>query len=171
ASMEPTLRIGERVFANMRAYEAQPPARGDIVVVTVPRDASTFYIKRIIGLPGESVQLVNGVVEINGQAIPTADAGTYRYSHSGQAEQQGTLKRESPPNGASYTTLDLIKNGPYDSTKVYQIPDGHYFLLGDNRDNSVDSRVDKFGYIPQANVLGKISWVFWSPDLSRIGTK
>jgi signal peptidase I len=170
-SMEPTLRLGERAFANMRAYNDQPPARGDIVVFTLPRDPATTYVKRVIGLPGEQIQLKSGVVYINGQAVPTVDAGTYKIVTEGEPEKSGRLKRETLSNGVSYTILDLVDNGFYDNTAVYQVPPGNYFMLGDNRDNSSDSRViGAMGYIPRANVIGRIGMIFWSSDLSRIGT-
>jgi signal peptidase I len=170
-SMEPTLRIGESAFANMRAYDGQAPARGDLVVLTLPRDPSTVYLKRVVGLPGEKVQMRNGILHIDGQAVPTADAGTYKLALQGEPQKTARLKRETLPNGVSYTTLDLVENGFLDNTQVYQVPPDNYFMLGDNRDNSTDSRVlNQVGYIPRTNVIGRISWIFWSPDLSRIGT-
>jgi signal peptidase I len=170
-SMEPTLRLGEYAFADMRVYNDAPPTRGDIVVFTLPRDPATTYVKRVIVLPGEQVQMQNGIVYINGQAVPAADAGTYKLSATGEPEKSGRLKRETLPNGVSYTILDLVDNGFLDNTSVYPVPADHYFMLGDNRDNSSDSRVlNQVGYIPRANVIGRIGMIFWSPDLSRIGT-
>jgi signal peptidase I len=170
-SMEPTLRLGEYAFADMRAYNDAPPARGDIVVFTLPRDPATTYVKRVVGLPGDQVQMKNGIVYINGQAVPAADAGTYKLAANGEPEKSGRLKRETLPNGVSYTILDLVDNGFLDNTAPYPVPVDHYFMLGDNRDNSSDSRVlAQVGYIPRANVIGRIGMIFWSPDLSRIGT-
>jgi signal peptidase I len=170
-SMEPTLRLGEYAFANMLAYGGQDPERGDIVVLTLPRDPSTVYVKRVVGLPGEKLQMKNGVLQINGQAVPTESAGTYKLATTGQPERMVPLKRETLPNGVTFDTLDLVSNGFYDNTPVFDVPAGKYFLLGDNRDNSTDSRVlNQFGYIPRANVIGRISWIYWSPDRSRIGT-
>jgi signal peptidase I len=170
-SMEPTLRLGERAFANMRAYDDDAPARGDIVILTLPQDRSAEYVKRIVGLPGETVQMQNGILHIDGKPVPAVDAGTYKTTSDGEAAKEAPLKRETLPNGASYLTIDLVKNGFYDNTPPYQVPPGHYFVLGDNRDNSRDSRMlTQFGYIPRANVIGQIAWIFYSPDFSRIGT-
>jgi signal peptidase I len=170
-SMEPTLRLGERAFANMRAYDGDAPARGDIVILTLPQDRSAEYVKRIVGLPGETVQMQNGILHIDGKPVPTVDAGTYKIASDGEAAKEAPLKRETLPNGVGYLTIDLVKNGFYDNTPPYQVPQGHYFVLGDNRDNSRDSRMlTQFGYIPRANVIGQVSWIFWSPEFSRIGT-
>jgi signal peptidase I len=171
SSMEPTLRLGERAFADMLAFDAHAPVRGDIVVFNLPRDTSTTYVKRIVGLPGEKVQMKDGILHIGGKPMPTVDAGTYKLVSPGEPDKQVPLKRETLPNGVSYTTIDLVSNGFLDNTQVYQVPAGHYFVLGDNRDNSADSRVlSQFGYIPRANVIGRIAFIFWSSDFSRIGT-
>lgn len=167
AGMVPTLHVGEYLFANMWAFDEEEPARGDVVVFALPRDFSTIYVQRVIGLPGEKVQITKGILHIDGQAVPTVDAGTYELSG-----KQGRLKRETLPNGVSVTTLDMTDNSFYDNTPVYQVPQWHYFMLGDNRDNSSDSRaLSQVGYIPRANVIGRMARIYWSPDASRIGTQ
>src|SRR5882757_9094867 len=126
-SMEPTLRLGEYAFANMRAYGGQDPERGDIVILTLPRDPSTIYVKRGVGLAGEKLQMKNGVLQINGQAVPTESAGTYKLATTGQPERMVPLKRETLPNGVTFDTLDLVSNGFYDNTPVFDVPAGKYF--------------------------------------------
>src|SRR5262245_19279415 len=122
SGMVPTLHVGEYLFANMRAFDGEDPARGDVVVFRLPRDPSTIYVQRVIGLPGEKVQIKQGILHIDGQAVPTVDAGPYRASEDGRQER---LKRETLPNGVSVTTLDMLDNGFYDNTPVYQVPPGH----------------------------------------------
>jgi len=168
SSMAPTLQVGDYILANMRAYEVDAPRRGDLVILTLPRDPAVIWIKRVVGLSGEKIQMRSGVLHIDGQAVPTVDAGSYKLP--GESKEV-PLKRETLPNGVSFLTLDLDKNGFYDNTEVYEVPPGHYFVLGDNRDNSLDSRVlGQVGYIPRANLIGRPTWIYWSSDLSRIGT-
>jgi signal peptidase I len=172
-SMEPTLRIGDYMFADMRAYDTDAPTRGDVVVYLLPRDMTTIYTHRIVGLPGETMQMKSGVLHIDGKAVPTVDAGPYTLTpeHASEKPSEGRLKRETLPNGVSVLTLDMVPNGFYDNTQGYPVPQGHYFVMGDNRDNSSDSRVlSQVGYVPRANVIGRAAWIYWSHEWSRIGT-
>ena len=132
------------------------PQRGDIVVFQLPRDESQTYIKRLIGLPGDRVQLVNGVVMINGKAIPRTDIGTTQ--DPGQPEVKVTQFRETKPNGQSYVTFSQGPDHDYENTDVYVVPDGQFFFMGDNRDNSLDSRWPGqigVGFVPAENLVGK----------------
>ena len=150
------------------------PDRGDVVVFRLPRDDSTDYIKRVIGLPGDKIQMIDGVLQINGEAVKHERAQDYVGDDpcGGSRTPVRTKRwRETLPNGVSYYSLDCSDNGFYDNTPVYTVPPDHYFMMGDNRDNSTDSRVlTQMGYIPRANVIGRIGMIFWSSDLSRIGT-
>jgi signal peptidase I len=112
------------------------------------------YIKRVVGLPGDRIQVTDGQLFINGEAVKRELVGSYtpegRYSQSTDVP----VYRETLPNGVSYTTLDLTPNSPGDNTREFVVPEGHYFMMGDNRDNSQDSRFD-VGYVPLENFIGR----------------
>ena len=179
-SMVPTLLIGDYLFVSKYTYGyskhsipfspplfngrvwAAAPKRGDIVVFRLPKDDSTDYIKRVIGLPGDRIQMINGQLNINGQAIKRERVEDFIDDEGGRTVR---IKRwrETLPEGVSYTTLDMMDNGFYDNTQVYLVPDGHYFMMGDNRDNSTDSRfLNQVGYVPLDNMVGKAQIIFFS---------
>jgi signal peptidase I len=179
ASMEPTLHVGDYFIANMRAFDDHEPERGDVIVFKLPRDRSIFYLKRVVGLPGDKVQIRNGILHINGEAVPTSDAGRYSYVGDGLSQKNLEAPMKQEVLGKDRTALVLgygayPGRGPYD-TAVFEVPTAHYFVLGDNRENSIDSREQSprfgVGYVPRANIIGKIAWIFWSSDRSRIGRK
>ena len=176
-SMEPTLGVGEHFIVNMRAFNNRLPERGDVAIFSLPRSPDTTYVKRVIGLPGDEIQLKGGALHINGEAVPTSDAGNYTYSTAapGTSAETARMKREVLPNRRTILVLDSTPNGYFDNTAVFKVPPGHYFVLGDNRDNSTDSRAQSpqygVGYIPRANMLGVVSWIYWSSDRSRIGSR
>ena len=121
----------------------------------LPKDDTTDYIKRVIGLPGDRIQMIDGVLHINGEPIKRERIDDFIETEEGGRTTRVKRWRETLPNGVSYTTLDLIDNGFYDNTKVYEVPPGQYFMMGDNRDNSTDSRVDRqVGYVPLENLVG-----------------
>ncbi len=153
-----------------RMVLADTPKRGDVAVFKLPTNIEIDYIKRVIGLPGDRIQMIDGVVNINGVAVPKVPAGEYDDS-SHDAFGSGPVKipkfTETLPNGVQYTVLDSGDQGWPDNTDVYQVPDGHYFMMGDNRDNSQDSRFKNVvGFVPIENFVGRADIIFFSisPD-------
>jgi signal peptidase I len=180
-SMEDTLLIGDYLFVSKSTYGfsrysfpfglipfegrffvTSEPERGDIVVFKFPPDNSTDYIKRLIGLPGDRVQMREGVLYINDQAVPKEKIEDY-VELIGEETRNVPRYRETLPNGVSYEVLDRDPQGNLDDTQVFVVPEGHYFMMGDNRDNSADSRVD-VGYVPFENFVGKAQIIFFSTD-------
>jgi signal peptidase I len=191
-SMVPTLLVGDVFFVSKYAYGythyslpfsprlfsgrifGSAPLRGDVVVFRLPKDDSTDYIKRVVGLPGDRIQMKQGLLYINGTPVTRERLTNYfgDGDSCGSTGDAGTKRwRETLPNGVSYETLDCIDNGFYDNTNVYTVPDGHFFMMGDNRDNSTDSRVlSAVGYVPLENIVGRAGLIFFSrsPDTSAV---
>ncbi|MFQ5783453.1 MAG: signal peptidase I [Alphaproteobacteria bacterium] len=182
-SMIPTLLVGDYLFVAKFSYGysryslpfslplfsgrifADPPERGDVAVFKLPRDNSTDYIKRIIGLPGDRIQVTGGVLFINGEPIPRERIEDFVETDAFGNTRRVTQYRETLPNGHSYRVLDRTINGRLDNTGVYEVPKGHYFAMGDNRDNSLDSRVlDGVGFIPAENLVGRADIIFFSTN-------
>ena len=182
-SMIPTLLIGDYLFVSKFSYGYSrfslpfnlpliagrvfytEPERGDVMVFKLPKDTSTDYIKRIIGLPGDTVQLKDSVLYINGKPVKRERVGDY-ISQNGAGNYNRTARyRETLPNGKSYFTLEYTEKTIFDSTPVYTVPEGHFFAMGDNRDKSKDSRyLDDVGFIPRENLVGRAEFLFFSVD-------
>jgi signal peptidase I len=179
-AMQPTLLIGDYFFVAKYAYGysryslpfspplfsgrifGAPPRYGDVVVYRLPRDTSIDYVKRVVGLPGDRIQMIQGQLYLNGTPVKRE-----RLADIIEDGKPAKHWRETLPNGASYETLDLIDNGPLDNTPIYVVPPNQYFMLGDNRDNSQDSRITTaHGYVPFENLIGRVETIFWSvnPD-------
>jgi signal peptidase I len=145
-----------------RIFGAEPE-RGDVVVFKLPRDNSTDYIKRVIGLPGDEIVMSHGVLSINGEEVPKRRTGSFVTKVNGGPPRKIPAYEETLPNGVTYTVLDADKNGPFDNVGPYKVPQGHYFMMGDNRDNSTDSRASwGVGYVPFENLIGRAEIIFFS---------
>lgn len=169
-SMTPTILISERVLVDIDVYKQNMPSRGDLAIFKLPRDNSTNYVKRVIGLPGDKIKMTGGQLFINGSQVSRVNAGEGLDSSGGSPIR---LKRyvETLPGGKQYYIFKASDNEPLDNTIEYDVPLGNLFTLGDNRDNSLDSRVlSAVGYIPVKNLVGRLTAVAWSPNLRRIGT-
>jgi len=179
-SMKDTLLVGDYLFVSKYAYGysryslpfspdifsgriwAEPPTRGDVAVFKLPRDPSVDYIKRVIGLPGDKIQMIDGVLQINGTPVPKVKIDDYVTTDE-FGETRVARYRETLPNGVSYEVLDLDPHSFSDNTPVFEVPAGHYFMMGDNRDNSTDSRVlGAVGYVPFENFVGRADIIFFS---------
>jgi len=179
-SMKPTLLVGDYLFVSQFSYGysryslpfspplfsgrilASPLQRGDVAVFRLPKDDSSDFIKRVIGLPGDRIRMVDGLLHINGVPVKRERIGDFIDDETGRPERVRRW-RETLPNGVSYETLDLEDNGFLDNTQEYLVPPGHYFMMGDNRDNSTDSRVlSAVGYVPFENFIGRAQIIFFS---------
>lgn len=174
-SMVPTLLIDDFFFVSKSAYArfwSAGPARGDVVAFLTPKDNSTVYIKRVAGLAGDRIQIKQGLLHVNGVAVARERLPDFVGDDPcGSAPVTATKRwRETLLNGVSYETLDCVDVGFYDNTPVYTVPEGRIFVLGDNRDNSTDSRVlSAIGYVPLENVIGRAAMIFFSRDAGGLG--
>jgi signal peptidase I len=184
-SMEATLLVGDYLFVEKFAYGysknsfpfspplfsgrvfASQPHRGDVIVFKMPNASSQDYmkdfIKRCIGLPGDRIQMINGQIYLNDKPVPRVRVQDYVFTDDSGIETRVPQYRETLPGGKSYLTLFSQPDNPVNNTGVFVVPPGHYFMMGDNRDDSDDSRLD-VGYVPAENLVGKAEFIFFSVD-------
>jgi signal peptidase I len=182
SSMEPTLLVGDRIFVSKYSYGyskhsfpfspnfsnkrffSKEPKRGDLVVFKTPSDNRTDYIKRLIGLPGDTIQFVNGELFINQIKIQRIPSNKKRIIRCGNFLLETNTFIETLPNGVKHS-VSYKKEGSLQNTQIYKVPSNHYFLMGDNRDCSKDSRyLSAVGYVNNLNLVGEAKIIFFSND-------
>jgi signal peptidase I len=184
--MTATLLEGDYVFVTKYAYGysrysfpfglidmdgrifGSQPQRGDVIVFKLPADNETDYIKRVIGLPGDEIQMIDGVLHLNGVAVEREMIEPFVDPATGRTVAR---YRETLPGGVSYEILDLFPRGANDDTELFVVGDGEYFVMGDNRDNSADSRLEPnyadpirggVGMVPFENIIGRAEFILFS---------
>ncbi|MBL0318721.1 MAG: signal peptidase I [Alphaproteobacteria bacterium] len=187
-SMKPNLLIGDYIFVSKYSYGysrysfpfgipafsgrffEKKPQRGDIIVFKLPKDPSINYIKRLIGLPGDRIQVKDGLLYINGNPVKHEPLGEPFVDHDGASDLEIPQVKETLPEGNEFVTLDQDPDGALDNTGEYIVPPDHFFFMGDNRDNSQDSRVlSAVGFVPKENLVGRAVIIFFSHDFSLTG--
>ena len=182
-SMIPTLLVGDFLFVSKYSYGysrfslpftpnlfsgrilGRLPERGDVAVFKLPRDNSTDYIKRIVALPGDRIQMKSGNLFINGTLVPRRVVGEYIAEDQGSSTV-ATEYTETLPNGRKHEILKMFEEGGLNTTPEFKIPADHVFAMGDNRDNSSDSRAPDggVGFIPIENLVGRAEFIWFSID-------
>ena len=184
SSMEPNLLVGDRLFVTKYSYGyskhsfpfsppifdgrifEKKPLRGDVVVFKTPADNRTDYIKRIIGLPGDKIRFIDSNIYLNNSEILKSKTSSTKSVYCGSNKIDIFTFEEKLPNGKKYNAV-YLKNFPYQNSDVFEVPENHYFFLGDNRDCSKDSRfLSSVGYVHKDNLVGKAQFIFFSSDRS-----
>ena len=182
SSMEPTLLIGDRLFVTKYSYGyskhsfpfsppvikgrilSNSPKIGDVIVFKTPADNRTDYIKRLIGLPGDTIQFINGDIFLNNQEILRLKVTKASIIYCGNQTIEVNTFKESLPNGKKHNVV-YLKNFSFQNSDIFNVPEKHYFFLGDNRDCSKDSRyLTSVGYVHEDNLVGKAQFIFFSSD-------
>ena len=180
-SMLPNLLIGDYLFVSKYSYGysrysfpfgiiplpknrvfSSEPKRGDVAVFKLPSNTSINYIKRVMGLPGDKIQMKSGKLFINESLVVQNNDGFYKHVIQNKFEQIYEKKKELLSNGKSFSTLNLFNDATLDNTDVFLVPKNHYFVMGDNRDNSLDSRAKGGWFVPLENFVGKGNIIFFS---------
>ncbi len=180
-SMKSTMLVGDYIFVSKYSYGyskysfpfgfdlfdgrkiAKAPERGDIIVFKLPSDTNVNYIKRLVGLPGDKLQVKQSILYINGVPLPRKQIRNFTDTDAKGHTREIPQYIETMPNNVSYRVLDQDPNGPLDNTEVFTVPENNYFFMGDNRDNSQDSRVSNLvGFVPEENLLGPARMIFFS---------
>jgi signal peptidase I len=185
-SMVPTLLVGDELIASKFPYGyskysspiglmpdfsgrlfGETPERGDVIVFRLPRDPSTTYVKRLIGLPGDRIQMQGGRLYINGAIVPRRAIGPFANDVGGR-DIASTLYVETLPNGREHELVEISDAEEHDDTPSFVVPPKHYFMMGDNRDNSLDSRIAAedggVGFVPEDNLVARAELVLLSRD-------
>lgn len=184
-SMLPTLQIGDYLFVSKTSYGysrysfpmgiadfegrimEEKPQRGDVIVFKLPSHPSIDYIKRLVGLPGDRIQVRQGRLYINGEMVEREPVGMARVNAPEGGKESLMEYIETLPGGVMHKIYEVSDSESLDNTEEYVVPDGHYFMMGDNRDNSQDSRVKKMvGFVPEENLVGRAEILFFSIDES-----
>tara|TARA_A100001234_G_scaffold75994_1_gene67200 strand:+ start:149 stop:883 length:735 start_codon:yes stop_codon:yes gene_type:complete len=184
SSMEPTLLVGDRLFVTKYSYGYSKhsfpfsipvlknrvlfssPKRGDVVVFKTPADNRTDYIKRLIGLPGDRIQFINSNLYLNNNEVLKSIISKKDVIYCGNSTIDVFTFEEKLPNGKTFKSV-YLKNFPYQNSDPFIVPENHFFLLGDNRDCSKDSRfLSSVGYVHKDNLVGKAQFIFFSSDKS-----
>ncbi len=182
-SMIPTLLEGDYLFVSKLSYGYsryslpyplnripfadriffEEPERGDVAVFRLPTNDTIDYIKRIVGLPGDRIQVVRGLLHVNGKPVSRERIEDFVVVDDAGNRRRIAQFKEVLPNGVEHNILEMGDFGPYDNTPVYVVPEGHYFAMGDNRDSSRDSRfLDEVGFVPRKNLVGRAEFIFFS---------
>lgn len=186
-SMKPTLQVGDYLFVQKPAYGyskyslpfgiapiegrifAKEPKRGDVIVFKLPSNPSIDYIKRVIGMPGDTIQTRRGRLYLNGEEVPRESVGLTKFDDEYLGEVTMREYIQTLPDGTMFTIYEESDDEMLDNTQIFTVPEGHYFMMGDNRDNSQDSRANHkapnaVGFVPYENLVGRADFIFFSTN-------